>query len=190
MTNYGDRHRLAPHWRKFIGNEQKMSEYFLRISSKENWKLRRTSLDAFHVLLVQNSLKTPKTALKLESDTESFKTTFVNLKCVNFQITVNIFCWPKYIFLSRVGGFLRQACQYLSRITAAGLNGATRTLACKLHWTISLQRDSGASAPRMCGKFIICRIVTNLSLIQNKKVKNICLWEKILRENRHQWLYK
>ena len=51
--------------------------------------MRRTSLEAFHVLLVQNSLKTPKTALKLESDTESFKTTFVNLKCVNFQITVN-----------------------------------------------------------------------------------------------------
>ena len=45
-------------------------------------------MEAFHVLLVQNSLKTPKTALKLESDTESFKTTFVNLKCVNFQITV------------------------------------------------------------------------------------------------------
>ena len=36
MANYGDRHRLAPHSRKFIGNEQKMSEYFLRISVKEN----------------------------------------------------------------------------------------------------------------------------------------------------------
>ena len=101
---------MATHWRKFIGIEQKMTEYFLRISRMENWKLRNTSLEAVHVLLVQNSLKTPKTALKLESDTESFKTTFVNLKCVNFQITVNIFCWPKYTCLSRVGGFLRQAC--------------------------------------------------------------------------------
>ena len=46
-------------------------------------------MEAVHVLLVQKSLKTQKSALKLESDTESFKTTFVNLKCVNFQITVN-----------------------------------------------------------------------------------------------------
>ena len=69
--------------------------------------MRRTSLEAFHVLLVQNSLKTPKTALKLESDTESFKTTFVNLKCVNFQITVNNANIRNYFLLTQIYIFIQ-----------------------------------------------------------------------------------
>ena len=58
-------------------------------------------------MLVQNCLKTPKTALKLESDTESFKTTFVNLKCVNFQITVNNANIKNYFLLTQIYMFIQ-----------------------------------------------------------------------------------